>query len=122
LSAAFERFSADKVDAVFVLPDVMLANAADSIAKLALQHRLPVMAWGTWFTGLGCLMAYSADYESYFPLMAEYVDKILKGTDPGELPIEQPTTFILSINMKTAAALGVTPPESVLLAADLVFE
>ena len=79
------------------------------------------MAWGTWFTELGCLMAYSADYDSYSPLMA------LRGQDyeghrSGELPIEQPTTFILSINLKTATALGVTPPESVLLAADLVFE
>ena len=122
LSAAFDRMIADNVEAVFVLPDVMLANAADSIADLALKNRLPVMAWGTWFTKLGGLMAYSADYKSFFPHLAVYVDRILKGAKPGDLPIEQPTTFILSINMKTAATLGITPPESILLAADMVFE
>jgi putative ABC transport system substrate-binding protein len=98
--------------AVFVLPDVMFANEAAQIAAVALEHRMPVMAWGGWFAEAGCLMAYSADYSGMIHRLADYVDR----------PIEQPSTFSLWINLRTAEALGIEPPESVLLIADQVIE
>ncbi len=100
----------------------MLASEASRIAALALEHRLPTMAWGGWYTEAGCLMAYSSDYYAMEHRLAFYVDRILKGAKPGDLPIEQPTTFRLSVNLKTAEALGVEVPQSILLLADEVIE
>ncbi len=122
LKSAFSRMKAESVQAVFVLPDLMLAGEAPRIAALALEHGLPTMAWGGWYTKAGCLMAYAADYGAMSHRLAFYVDRILKGAKPGDLPIEQPTTFSLSINLKTAAALGVEVPQSILLLADEVIE
>jgi putative ABC transport system substrate-binding protein len=122
LKSAFSRMKAESVQAVFVLPDLMLAGEAPRIAALALEHGLPTMAWGGWFTKAGCLMAYASDYGAMSHRLAFYVDRILKGAKPGDLPIEQPTTFSLSINLKTAAALGVEVPQSILLLADEVIE
>ena len=113
---------ADRAEAVFVLPDLMLAHEAPRIATLALEQRLPIMAWGGWFTEVGCLMAYSAPYSQIAHRLASYVDRILKGAAPGDLPIEQPTTFELSINLKTAQAIGLEVPASILLLADKVIE
>jgi putative ABC transport system substrate-binding protein len=113
---------AEGAQAVFVLPDLMLASEASRIADLALEHGLPTMAWGGWFTRVGCLMAYSSDYGAMIHRLAFYVDRILKGAKPGDLPIEQAATFSLSINLKTAAALGVEVPQSILLLADEVIE
>ena len=122
LKNAFSQMTAESAQVVFVLPDLMLASEAPRIAALALEHRLPTMAWGGWYTKAGCLMAYSSDYGAMDHRLAFYVDRILKGAKPGDLPIEQPTTFKLSINLKTAAALGVEVPQSVLLLADEVIE
>jgi len=122
LATAFSRMEAEHVQAVFVLPDVMFAHNAQSIAELALQHRLPTMTWGSWFATAGCLMAYSADYDAMNHRLAYYVDRILKGAKPGDLPIEQPTTFKLLINLRTARALGIEVPQSVLLLAGEVIE
>ena len=108
--------------AIFVLPDLMFASEASRIATLALEHGLPTMAWGGWFTELGCLIAYSSDYGAMSRRLAFYVDRILKGEKPGDLPIEQPTIFNLSINLKTAESLGVEVPQSILLLADDVIE
>jgi putative ABC transport system substrate-binding protein len=122
LEAAYQRMEEEGVQAVFVLPDVMFAAEAERIANLALAHRLPVMAWGFWFAQVGCLMAYSADYRVMQHRLAFYVDRILKGSEPGDLPIEQPSNFYLSVNLATAKALGITLPESILLLADEVIE
>jgi putative tryptophan/tyrosine transport system substrate-binding protein len=122
LARAFLAMKADRAEAVFVLPDLMLAHEAPRIATLALEQRLPTMAWGGWFTEAGCLMAYSAPYNQIAHRLASYVDRILKGAAPGDLPIEQPTTFELSINLKTAKALGLEVPEAILLLADEVIE
>ena len=122
LKAAFAEMKAEGAQAVFVLPDVMFAHNAAQIATLALEHHLPLMAWGSWFTELGGVMAYSADYDQMNYRLASYVDRILRGAKPGDLPIEQPTTFHLSVNLKTARALKLEVPESLLLLADKVFE
>ena len=122
LEGAFSQMKAEGAQAVFVLPDLMLGGAASRIAELGLEHGLPTMAWGDWFAELGCLMAYSSDYGAMIHRLAFYVDRILKGARPGDLPIEQPTTFRLSINLKTAGALGVEVPQGILLLADEVIE
>ncbi len=122
LKQTFFMMEADGVQAVFVLPDLMFAWEASRIADLALKHGLPTMAWGGWFTESGCLMAYSSDYRVLEQRLAFYVDRILQGAKPSDLPIEQPTTFRLSINLKTAEALGLEVPQSILLLADEVIE
>jgi putative ABC transport system substrate-binding protein len=122
LDEAFAAMVADGAQAVFILPDVMFAAEAARIAELALAHRLPAMAWGSWFSQLGCLMAYSADYAGLTHRLAFFVDRILKGAAPGDLPIEQPVAFKLWINMATAEALGVEPPQTLLLLADEMIE
>lgn len=122
IESAIAKMKAQGAEAVFVLPDVMFANEAGNIATVALKHTMPVMAWGSWFAEAGCLMAYSADYTGMTHRLADYVDRILKGAKPGDLPIEQPTTFSLWINLKTAQALDVIPSESVLLMADQIIE
>ena len=119
---AFSRMKTENAQAVFVLPDLVFAEEAPRIADLALEHRLPTMSWGGWYTRSGCLMAYSTDYGKLAHRLAFYVDRILSGAKPGDLPIEQPTTYDLSINLKTAKILGVEVPESLLLLADEVIE
>jgi putative tryptophan/tyrosine transport system substrate-binding protein len=120
--SAFARMKAEGAQAVFVLPDLMFAAEARRIAELAIANRLPTMAWGNWFAQLGCLMAYSADYDAMEVRLAFFVDRLFKGASPGDLPIEQPTTFKLSINLKTARALGLEPPRNLLIRADVVIE
>ena len=122
IEAAIAGMKAAGAQAVFVLPDVMFGYEAAEIAAVALKHMMPVIAWGGWFAEAGCLMAYSADYPGMVHRLADYVDRILKGANPGDLPIEQPSTFTLWINLKTAEALGIAPPETVLLIADQVIE
>ena len=122
IKTAFFEMQAVSAQAVFVLPDVVLAWEAERIAALALEQRLPTMAWGSWYAEVGCLMAYSAQYEQMDYRLASYVDRILKGANAGDLPIEQPTTFELWINLKTAKALGIDVPQALLLRADKVIE
>jgi putative tryptophan/tyrosine transport system substrate-binding protein len=122
LDEAIRQMKAQGAQAVFVLPDVMFASEAKRIADLALAEKLPVMAWGGWFTEAGGLMAYSADYGSLVRRLAVYVDKILKGAHPGHLPIEQAAHFELSLNLRTARILGVTIPPELLVRADKVIE
>lgn len=107
IDIAIEAMAKEGAGAVFVLPDLMLAGQAERIARVALSHRMPTMGWGQWYTKAGCLMAYSADYPNMTRSLAGFVDKILKGAKPGDLPIDQPYLFRLSINLATARALGV---------------
>jgi putative ABC transport system substrate-binding protein len=122
LTEAFLSIKTDKGEAVFVLPDIMLASEAKRIAALALERRIPTMAWGLWFTKAGCLMAYSAKYGDLMYRLAYYVDRILKGAKPGDLPIEQPMKFDLSINLKTAKTLGLEMPQTLLVRADEIIK
>src|SRR5262249_22795432 len=100
---------------------MLYANRAQ-LAELALSHRLPMACTTPEFAQAGCLMAYSANLVDIFRRAATYVDKILKGAKPGDLPIEQPTNFDLVINLKTAKALGLTIPQALLLQADEVIQ
>jgi putative tryptophan/tyrosine transport system substrate-binding protein len=122
LDEAIHQMKVEGAQAVFVLPDLMFASEAKRIADLALAERLPMMAWGGWFTKTGGLMAYSADYGNLLRRLAVYVDKVLKGAQPGNLPIEQPARFELSLNLRTARTLGVTISPELLARADWVIE
>ena len=118
IDKAFAAMKAENAQAVFVLPDLMLGGEGARIASLALEQRLPTMTWGYWYANQGCLLAYSAWYPDLSYRLAYYVDRILKGAKPGDLPIEQPTKYVLSINLKTAETLGLELPQTLLLQAD----
>jgi putative ABC transport system substrate-binding protein len=122
IDAAFEAIDGAHFDALFILPDLMSSVEGSRIAKLALARRLPTVAWGSWFPAQGCLAAYSADYDALERRAATYVDKILRGASPADLPVEQPTAFRLIFNVKTAKQLGLTIPPSLLARADEVIE
>jgi len=88
------------------------------IAGLAAKHRLPAIADGRAFAEAGLLMTYGLDYVDLILKAASYIDRILKGANPGDLPVEQATKFEMIVNLKTANALGLTVPRSLLLRAD----
>ena len=115
---AFAAMEKDRPDAIIVQPSLPTKRAAE----LALQQRLPAFSVPRWFAEQGGLMSYSAIYADLFRKAAVYVDKILKGAQPADLPVEQPTRFQLVINMKTAKALGITVPATLLARADEVIE
>jgi putative ABC transport system substrate-binding protein len=124
IAHAFAAMVEAAVGAVLVRPDplVLDANLAQA-ATLALRHRLPtIFFWITAPGNHGGLMAYSTDFYEIHRRSAYYVDRILKGSKPGDLPVEQPTKFQLVINLKTARSLGLTIPPSLLLRADQVIE
>jgi len=119
---AFSTMISERADALIVFPSTMLFNERTRIVDLAAKHRLPSMSQAREFVELGGLIAYGASITDLFRRAATYVDKILKGAKPADLPVEQPTKFELVINMKTAKALGLTIPASVLLQADRIIE
>jgi putative ABC transport system substrate-binding protein len=100
----------------------LLSAAADQICRLALQRRLPTAGVGRTFADAGCLMSYGENQGAMFRRAAWFVDKILKGAKPADLPVEQPTKFDFVINLKTAKALGLTIPPSLLGRADEVIQ
>ena len=108
--------------AMLVVPDGQLWTHRVRIAELALQSRLPTMFGLREHVTAGGLMAYGASTSDNYPRAAVYVDKILKGAKPADLPIEQPTRFELLINLRTAKAIGITIPQTLLLRADEVIE
>ena len=111
-----------KADALIVRGDPLFVANREQIANLALKHALPSMAEGRGFVSAGCLMSYAPGFAALSRGAAILVDKILKGANPGDLPIEQPTKFELAINLKTAKALGITIPQAFLLRADEVVQ
>ena len=118
----FDAVVREGAQALLVLTDPMLSAEAQRIAGLAAYHRLPAVYWAPWFVEAGGLAAYSADYPTMIRRAAYYIDRILKGANPADLPVEQPTKFELVINLKTAQALGLTIPPPLLARADQVIE
>jgi putative ABC transport system substrate-binding protein len=92
------------------------------IAELAAKYRLPSIAFRAEYAQAGVLMSYGPNVNESYRHAATYVDKIIKGAKPGDLPVEQPTTLELVVNMKTVKALGIKIPQSLLLRADRVIE
>ena len=122
LRRAFQTAVDGKADAVLRLADPLAIVLAVETADLAKKHRLPLMARARPEVEVGGLMSYYADALDYYRRAATFVDKILRGAKPGDLPVEQPTKFELVINLKTAKALGLTIPQSLLVRADEVIE
>jgi ABC-type uncharacterized transport system substrate-binding protein len=122
LDRAFSTAGTRRVDAVMVFPSPMLFNARTRIVELARMLRLPLISMSREFVPLGALMSYGADVTDFIRRGAIYVDKILKGTKPADLPVEQPTDFRLSINLKTAKELAIDIPATLLARADEVIE
>ncbi len=119
--SAFAAMAKRRVDAVVVLDDGMLAANVGAIAKLAAKMRLPSIGLGE-FAEAGGLMAYGVNRLESFRRAATFVDKILKGAKPADLPVEQPTRFETVLNLKTAKALGIKISNSILVRADRVIE
>src|SRR5262245_16216367 len=122
LDHAFLAMTRVRAGALLVLPDATFRQQRTRLLDLAAKYRLPAMYWSKEFVEAGGFMAYGASVPDLCRRAAIYVDKILKGAKPADLPVEQPTKFELVINLKTAKALHLTIPPSVLLRADQVIE
>jgi putative ABC transport system substrate-binding protein len=122
LDAAFVTLTKDRPDALMIPADTFLVSQRSRIAQFAIENKLPSIYSFHEYIEAGGLIAYTPNYYDLFRRAASYVDKILKGTKPGELPIEQPTRFLLLVNLKTARALGLTMPPRLIALADKVIE
>jgi putative ABC transport system substrate-binding protein len=122
LDSAFARMTRDRAGALLVTGDTLFTLHREQIAVLAIKRRLPAISWAREFAEAGLLMAYGRSLPYDFRRAATYVDRILKGAKPADLPVEQPTKFELVINLKTAKALGLTLPPALLFQADEVIQ
>ena len=120
--SAFAAMVQERADGVLVLSTPLFIAGAKPLADLALKHKLPSLYGPSHHVKAGGLMSYSPDRADLWRRAAIYVDKILKGAKPAELPVQQPTKFELVVNLKTAKALGLAIPETFLLRADEVIE
>ncbi|UVO29711.1 ABC transporter substrate binding protein [Bradyrhizobium arachidis] len=118
LDAAFSALDQEAPDALIVQPSLPIRR----VAELAVRYRIPAMSFVREFADQGGLLSYGSDEADAYRKAATYVDKILKGAKPADLPVQQPTKFELVINLKTAKAIGLTVPQSFLLRADEVIE
>jgi len=122
LKMAFDAAIRERADALLVVREASFTAIRHQIADFAARRRLPAIYGGLVYVEAGALMSYGASSLDNLRRLGGYVDKILKGATPGDLPIEQPTKFELVINMKTAKALGLTIPQTLLLRADQIIE
>jgi putative ABC transport system substrate-binding protein len=122
IDRAFVAFTTGRAEALIVVPSTITLDNRVQIANLAQKNRLPAMYGGRAFADAGGLMAYGSSLSDRWRHAATFVDKILKGAKPGDLPVEQPTKFELIVNLKTAKALGLTMPPSLLRRADEVIQ
>jgi putative ABC transport system substrate-binding protein len=122
LAAAFSAATKESSGAILLVGDPVFTGERTRIVELAAQHRLPLMGNQSEYPEAGGLLSYGTDQRDSFRRAAAYVDRILKGARPGDLPVEQATKFELIVNLKTAKVLGVTMPPAVLSQADRVIE
>jgi ABC-type uncharacterized transport system substrate-binding protein len=122
LGPAFDTMTREHSDALVLVADPLLFSQRQRIVDLAARHRLPAVYETRIFPAIGGLLSYGPLAQERFQRMAVYVDRILRGAQPGDLPVEQPTTFEFVINLKTAKALGLTIPPAVLARADEVIQ
>jgi putative tryptophan/tyrosine transport system substrate-binding protein len=120
--AAFQTMAQDRLDGFLVIASSLSFSTRDFIAELALKHRLPSMFGTRDNVAAGGLMSYAPDHRDLTRRAATYIDAILKGTKPADLPVQQASKYELVINLKTADALGVKLPESFLLRANEIIE
>jgi len=122
IDRAFSDMTRARAGALTVLSTPMFSSKRRRLVDLAAKNRLPALFSFREYVDAGGLMSYGPNLADLFRRAATYVDKILKGAKPGDLPVEQPTKFELVINLKTAKALGLTIPQSLLLRADEVIK
>ena len=123
INAAFAKMPSDQdPQALMILADSYMNSRVQELADLSLKHRLPAIYGFREFADAGGLLSYGASLDWLLRRAASYVDRIFKGANPGDLPIEQPTTFELLINLKTAKALGLNVPVHLQQIADEVIE
>jgi ABC-type uncharacterized transport system substrate-binding protein len=121
-SDAFRTATRARAEALLLLMSPIFFRPRAQIIELGLQNRLPTIAGMSQYAHAGALMSYGANIDDMFRQAAVYIDKIVKGAKPADLPVEQPTRFELVINLKTAKALGLTIPQTLLLRADQVIQ
>jgi putative ABC transport system substrate-binding protein len=122
ITEAFAAMTRGPVDSLILINSPYVYEMRRQISELAIRHKLPMMCGAAEYVEAGGLLSYAASYPALFRRAAIYVDRILKGANPGELPIEQPTTFELVLNARTARAIGVTFPSAMLARADRVIQ
>jgi putative ABC transport system substrate-binding protein len=122
LERAFAAMKRERAEALFPVASPFFSEHRERLLALTTRGRLPAMYADRSFVEAGGLMSYGEDLNESFRRAATFVDKILKGAKPADLPVEQPTKFVLAINLKTAKALGLTIPPSVLGRADEVIQ
>ena len=122
LEVAFRAIAAQRADGIVVSADALLTANSAAIAGLALAHNLPTTSAWWEFAESGGLLVYGANIYDLYGRSPRFVDRILRGTKPADLPVEQPTKFDLAINLKTAKTLGVTIPPALLLRANEVIQ
>ena len=122
IDGAFAAMARERAGALVVLTDSILTNQRGQIAKLAQERRLPAIYGNSEHAEAGGLMAHSASFLDLERRAATYVDKILKGAKPGDLPVEQPTKLELVVSLRAAKAIGLTIPPSVLQRADRIID
>jgi ABC-type uncharacterized transport system substrate-binding protein len=122
MEAAFRRAVKERADAILALGNSVLNAHRTQVADLAVKNRLPAMYYAAEFVEAGGLMFYGVDFSDLFRRAATYVDKILKGANPAELPVEQPKKFEFIVNLKAAKQIGLTIPPNVLVRADKVIK
>ena len=121
-ATAFDAMTRERPDALFLVADALTVLNRKRVIDFADMHRIPAMYETGPFVQAGGLMSYGPSPEESFRVVARFLDRIFKGAKPGDLPVEQPTRYYLVINLKTAKALGLTIPQSVLVRADQVIE
>ena len=122
IERAISSLNAAENNGFIALPHAVIQANHDLVISLASQHRLPAIYGTARSVEAGGLVSYSIDFEDNFRHVAEYVDRILRGEKPGDLPVQEPTTYRLAFNLKTARAIGVNVPPNMLTRADEVIE